>query len=426
MNSEIRRNITNVVHEYLSFFPVVLIEGARQVGKSTLARQLAPDGFLLSLDVPDIADAVRADQMGTINQQPHGVTIIDEIQYLPELTRALKASVDRNRRPGRFILTGSASLLAVRGTQDSLAGRVGRLNLFGFSQGELHGVRDDFAAYFRQLFDSDGGIAEADHAVLSFQSVLTRTGYIRLCASGSYPQLQDLTERMRRRWLRDYVTSIVNRDLGELRRSVQPKRALSVLKVLGTQQESELVKAHLARETSIPETSLSSYLDLLESVQLVKLILPWSGNLTKREIGKAKGLVLDSALAMYLAGITEDQLENLLYQETFGALLEGYVVAELLKQQTWSETDFSLWHYRESTGTEVDIVLEFADGAVLALEVKAASSYSAAQFKGLAKLRDGLGERFLGGVVLTTADHGYRYADRLWGLPISALWQSKI
>ena len=425
MQPTVTRNIADTAREYLAHFPAILIEGARQVGKSTLTHQLAPEGTFLSLDIPEIAAAVQADPMGAITEHPEQVTIVDEIQYFPELTRAIKAAIDQDRRPGRFILTGSASLFSLRGTQDSLAGRIAHLNLYGFSQGELQGRREDFVARISSLQGkrTEDSQESVSNWASTFTSQLTRDDYIHLCTTGSYPEVQGTSTRTRNVWLDSYIHSIIHRDLGDLRRSVSPERAGSLLKILSVQQASELVKTHVAREIGVPERSLDPYLDLLESVQLTKHVKAWRPNLTKREVNKPKSIVLDSAVALRQSGISERHLYERLYQQQFGMALEGFVIAELLKQQTWSELEFSVRHYRDSAGGEVDVVLETDAGEIIGIEVKAASSYSGGQFTHLAALRDKLGEKFRAGIVLTTSDHGYRYADRLIGLPISALWE---
>jgi predicted AAA+ superfamily ATPase len=173
----------------------------------------------------------------------------------------------------------------------------------------------------------------------------------------------------------------------------------------------------------VPPRTITGYLDLVHDVGLVASIPPWTPNLANREIGRPKTFVIDSAIAMWLARLTPAQLTQLERGEAFGALLEAFVAAELLRQRTWSARRFDVFHYRERDGDEVDVVVEFDDGTVIGIEVKAAVSFTARQFKGLARLRDRLGARFIAGIVLNTGTSGYRYADRLYGAPISALWE---
>lgn len=412
MSPLVERHVATKARRYLGAFPVLLIEGARQVGKSTLARQLTNDPLVLNLDVPQVLDAVLADPIGALAQAEGRTVVVDEIQLMPELTRSIKALVDEDRRPGRFVLTGSASLLRVTGTQDSLAGRVSRLNLYGFSRGEAIGRREDFVT---DVLGTDQFAA--------YRTETSRTDYIDICARGAYPPVADLDAELRHAWLDDYATGILRRDLGEIRRQVQPERAESVLRLLAAEQATELVKARVAERVGLPASTATAYLDLLESVQLYRPIRPWTPNLAKREVGKSKSVILDSALAMRLAGVTPRQLANLLHQEALGRFLEGFVASELLRQRTWTSVPFELYHYRDTDGAEVDLVMETEDGDVIAIEVKAASSFSAKQFAGLAKLQVALGDRFKAGIVLNTAREGYRYAPKLWGMPIAALWE---
>lgn len=401
--------------EALAYAPVLIIEGARQVGKSTFARLLAPAATTLSLDVPAVRDAATADPMGFVTQASDGPLVIDEVQHAPELLLAVKATVDADRRPGRFILTGSASLLRVRGLSDSLAGRARRLTLHGLSQGEVAQRHDDVVT---ALLDPGrrGALAQ-------FTSGVAREGYVEASLAGAYPEPRTFPTRVRNAWFDDYITAVIGRDLSDLRRSVQPDRARSLLRILATRQGEELVKGRVASDAGIPASTAEGYLDLLRDVHLYEPIPPWTPNLTKRETGRPKVLVNDSGLAARLAGVTAAQLDGLLHPEAFGHLIEGFVAGELRRQQGWSDVDFRLFHFRDRNGLEVDLIAELDDGRVIAFEVKAASSYQGSQFTGLRALQERLGDRMVAGIVLTTSNEGYRYAPGLWGLPISALWE---
>jgi len=397
--------------------PGLIIEGARQVGKSTLARQLVAgddNALMLSLDDQQTLSAAQEDPPGFVARGSGRLMVIDEIQQLPSLTLAVKAAIDNNRQPGSFILTGSSSLLRVRGLADSLAGRVGRLSLFGFSQGELAEQTDDFAA---RLIHSDD--------LTQFTSPLTRQEYANLVAAGAYPDAVKLSAPRRQRWLDDYLQALVGRDMPELRRVFNPDRAMSLLRLLAANQSGELVKARLANEVGIPAATINSYVDLLTDTWLFTTLAPWTPNLSERESGRHKGLIIDSGLAARLSRLSAEQLDSVEYGQAFGSLLEGFVVAELLRQATWTAQPFRLFHYRDRAGAEVDAILEFDDGRIVAVEVKASTSFQAAHFKHLKTLRDKLGDRFMMGIVLNTGQVGYRFADKLYGLPIGALWQSQ-
>ncbi|MEY9852912.1 putative AAA+ superfamily ATPase [Leifsonia sp. EB41] len=411
----IDRNVFTFADSIAGAFPALVIQGARQVGKSTLAGQLARgrDAQILTLDDEQTRAAAVEDPTGFVEQNPDGMLVIDEIQRHPELTLAVKASIDRNRRPGRFILTGSSDLLRSRRATDSLAGRAISVSLRSFSQGELHGRREDFVR---------AALGSALKATV--KSELTRNDYARMIASGGYPDAHDRTARLRSIWFDGYVDRLVRRDARELINITDPHRLKSLLRLIAANQSGELVKARFAQDAAIPPTSITAYLDTLEMLFLVDLLQPWSPNLTSRETGRAKATISDSGLASRLSRVTEGQLTPVDGSaHHIGALMEGFVVGELLKQQTWSDEEFELFHYRTKSGVEVDIVIELADGSVLAIEVKSGSTFKTDHFRGLRYLRDRLGDRFIAGIVLNTGRTGYRYSDRLWGLPVASLWE---
>ncbi|WP_145942145.1 ATP-binding protein [Corynebacterium glyciniphilum] len=282
------------------------------------------------------------------------------------------------------------------------------MNLGGFSQGELAGVSEDFVS------------AVVDGAI-PHPSTTDRNGYASVLAAGSFPELRVLPERMRSVWLDAYVSSLVNRDIAELMRLTDPARVSSVLRLLAANQAGELVRARLSKQTSIPESTLTSYISLLRSLYLIDELPPWTANLARREIGRPKVFLPDSALAMHLSGVTQGQLAT--NSEYFGQLLEGFVAAELRRQQSWSNADFRLYSYRNSNDREVDCLVELSDGRIIAIEVKASSTLRSSYFGHLAFLRDKLGDRFIAGIVLSTAQDPVPFGDRLWGMPVSALWE---
>lgn len=417
MSSLLHRNAGPWIDELLTYFPVVILQGGRQVGKSTLAGQLADrrGGRVITMDNDSARASATADPSGFLSLHSGAESgeplVIDEIQRAPELILAIKESVDADRRPGRFLLTGSADLHRIERTPDSLAGRAVSVTLGGFSQGELRDVRDDF------VHAVTGGALERPLPASS----LTRADYPSVLARGSFPELQQLPGRMRSVWLDAYVSGLVNRDMAELMRLTDPARVTSVLRLLAANQAGELVKARVSKQTGIPESTLTSYLTLLRILYLTDELPPWTPNLARREIGRPKVFLPDSALAMHLSAVTEAQLST--HDEYFGALLEGFVSAELRRQQTWSTVEHRLFSYRNSNNREVDCLVELADGRVIAIEVKASSTVRTSYFRHLEFLREELGDRFIAGIVLSTAPEPARFGDRMWALPVSALWE---
>ncbi|MFT4259652.1 ATP-binding protein [Microbacterium sp.] len=406
------RHSASFAQEALRTFPAIVIQGARQVGKSTFAEQIVAAGArLITLDDATTRAVASESPEALIEQASDATLVIDELQRAPELLLAIKASIDRDRRPGRFVLTGSSNLLRLSRTPDSLAGRAITVGLRGFSQGEWASTPEDFVA---KLVDGvDAGRVE---------SGVDRAGYIERIARGGYPEAGRLTGRMRASWFDSYVERLLERDVADIAPRVDPGRIAVVLRLLAASQAGELVKARVARDADVPETSVSAYIDLLETMYLVERLRPWTPNLTSREAGKPKMIVNDPGLALRVGRISEQQL-SALGSPHLGAAVEGFVVSELFKQRGWSREEYDLFHFRDRTGIEVDIIVELRDGSVIALEVKSGSTLKQEHFRGLKFLRDKLGDRFLGGYVLNTASTGTRFGDRLAALPISALWE---
>lgn len=406
------RHSLPLLEEMLAESPVVVVQGARQVGKSTLVAQLVEQhgGKLFSLDDETIREVALANPVEFVEQNPGGVLALDEVQNLPRLLSTIKVSVDANRRPGRFLLTGSADLLHVAGVSESLAGRAETLHLRGLSQGERSGVHDDFIAWLAQAGSSQP------------RSFAT-TDYPTVIAEGGYPEAIRRTIRSRKRWFDNYCRSVTSHDAAVVSGLTDLDRLDVLLRLLAATTSHELVLAHVSRQTAIPERSLPAYLRLLDDLYLTQRLPAWGRNLAKRVVARPKALVADPGLAAHLTGATPEVLSDILQRNRLGDLLESFVTAELAKQQTWSDADFRLFHFRDSQGVEVDLVAELPDGRVIAIEVKASVSLARTDFAGLGFLRDRLGSAFVQGVVLYTGTEEVPWGDRLRGLPVSSLWQ---
>lgn len=414
----IPRNLIPRGREMLTTFPAVVVQGARQVGKSTFARMLVDDTpfHQFTLDDDSVRAAAMNDSAAFVQQFPDETLVIDEIQRAPELLLAIKASIDRDRQPGRFLLTGSSDLLGLSRTPDSLAGRAVTLDLHGLSQGELLGRSEDFASWLRRLPESPQG----------FTTQWSRESYVAALAQGGYPELIDLTPRMRSVWIDSYLERLLRRDVGDVSRGLSTDRLAAVLRLLAANQSGELVQARLADDLGMPKSSIASYIAALQTLYLTHDLPPWGANLTKREVGRHKVSVADSALAMRLNRADPRTLVSLTSASALGALLEAFAVGELAKQRGWSAEEFDLYHFRDRDGLEVDIVVEFADGRVFLLEVKASQTYRAEQVKGIQGLAVKLGDRFLGGAVLSLAKESVQLAQGIWGFPLAILWETEV
>ena len=357
------------------------------------------------------------DPKAFVEQAAGRLLVIDEIQRVPSLTLAVKASVEQNRTPGRFILTGSSDLARLRGDKDSLAGRTVNLGLFPFTQAELRATTARGT-----LVDPILDATEPREATTP-QTPLTHDDLIQLLLPGGLPAVQGMTTRVRAAWYRTYVEKLIRVDALEDGGRLSPERLASLLRLLAANQAGEVIKARIGQEAEIPGPSVQRYLDALTRLHLVHEIRPWTPNLTSRETGRRKVAVVDTGLAAWLCGATASSLavapDGL---QLLGALTEGMVTTELLAQREWAEHHYDVYHYRDRNGKEIDHILELEDGRVVAIEVKASRTIQPGHFKCLGFLRDRLGDRLAGAVVLAAIDAPLSVGRGLWALPLSALW----
>lgn len=412
----VARHLTHEVTDLLKVFPAVEILGARQVGKSTLTSLVTANDrqplTRFTLDDPETRQAAADDPRGFMNQTSSGTLVIDEFQRVPELSLALKATIDTDRTPGRFLLTESTTQARRGGTADSLAGRVVGVQLFGFSQGELAGRVDDFVAAL--LAEKQAG----------YESALTRADYIDILARGTMPEVVGLPARARTTWLTSYLERLLSRDVLSIAQLSDPLRLRSLLAALAATQGSETVINRLGNLANLAASTTTDYIELLRALFLVERLPPWTPNLLKREVGRSKYFLPDTAVAMLLSRTTPAVLENVVSgASALGGLLEAFVAAELSRQRGWSAVRFDLSHYRSPDGREIDLICELDDGRVIAIEAKAAQSTSASDVRHLAWLREKLGDQLVAGVVLTMDTRSRSLGDRLWALPVSSLWE---
>jgi predicted AAA+ superfamily ATPase len=407
--SYLPRRATDLVLEALEDTRVVVVSGARQTGKSTLA-ELAlaqrPGGQARFLDEPGTREAAQSDPVRFVRHD--GTLLIDEVQRVPDLWLTIKNEVDRDPRPGRFLLTGSARLLGLASLPDALAGRSETIELWPLSQGEIDGAPDRFV----------DAVLAAGTDIPAVTSELRRSDYLARALRGGYPEAVRRDQpRRRARFFENYVADLLARDVkqvAQIERSSDMRRLLSLLAA----QTSGLVnQSRLASELAISAPTVRSYLEILETIYLVKLIPAWANNLTTRAVSTPKVVFVDSGLAGYLAaGGTNDTV--------IGGLIENFVVGELGRQLTWSERSARLYHYRDRDRFEIDAILEDNAGTLIGIEVKAAETARSDDFKALRHLQRRLGDRLRAGIVLYCGTDTLPFGENLTAMPISALWQT--
>lgn len=410
----VERHLLGAVQEALLDTRVVGVVGPRQAGKSTLVQQLVAeraDATYASLDDPEVRALAADDPAGFVEGRP-GLFAIDEIQRVPELMVAIKASVDRDQRPGRFLITGSSQLSANRAVSETLAGRIERHTLWPFSQGELERRRETF---LERLLD---GELPAAH-----RSALDKRDYLERAVAGGFPEAVFRRGARRRAWFTAFVETVIEREAPGISASPRTAELPRLLRLVAARHAGVLNVSDLAADAQLPRTSVVRYLDVLEAVFLTVRIPAWSPNLSQREIRAPKVFVTDPGLA---AALRRAEVETMVLPElsrgSDGPIVEGFVLAELLRQTAVAADPPAIAHYRERDGTEIDLVIEASDGRVAAIEVKAGTAVPASAARRLTSLRDRLGERFVAGVVLHAGAQGTRLGDRIAGAPLAALW----
>jgi hypothetical protein len=412
----IERNITARLLAALADTPVVFLAGARQSGKSTLARALAAGPHparYLTFDDTGVMAAAHRDPAGFIAGL-EGDVVLDEMQRVPELSLALKAEVDRVRRPGRFLLTGSANVVLLPAVAQALAGRIEVCTLWPFSIGETGGVRDGFidATFAHSL-------PPASHGAVSHADIAQRV------VRGGFPEVQERRSPARRAaWFSSYLSTIMQRDVRDLSVIEGLAQLPHLLALIAARNGALLNFADLSRSAAVAQTTLKRYLALLEALFLVHRVPAWSANLTTRLVKAPKLYVSDSGVAAHLVGASELRLAA--DPSLLGSFLEGLVVAELVKQATWNETSVRLFHFRTHAGREVDLVLEDPRGRLVAIEVKAAATLGAGDAAGIEAFAGLVGPRFHRGIVLYTGREVIPFAANIHALPLTALWQGAL
>ena len=408
------RHITSRLLEALSDNPVVLLHGARQTGKSTLVQQIASQNHharYLTFDDTAVLSAATTDPPGFLAGFD-GPVVLDEIQRAPELFLAIKADVDRNRKPGRYLLTGSANVLMLPKLSEALAGRMEILPLWPLSQGEIANHCEGFIDTLFSGKPIPASFGGADEPALDDRML-----------AGGFPEAYSRKRPGRRRaWFNSYVSTILQRDVRDLANIESLSAMPRLLALLASRVGSLLNHAEVSRSLGIAQTTLKRYTALLETTFLVCLLPAWSGNLGKRLVKSPKLYLNDTALAAALIGQTHaDGLRQL---QLLGPMAENLVVTELFKQATWSQTEPSLYHFRTATGREVDIVMESPSGQLVGIEVKTRATVNSDDFKGLRVLAEAVGKRFRQGVVLYQGRQAVPFGKTLHAVPMASLWRA--
>jgi predicted AAA+ superfamily ATPase len=406
------RALAATVRSALADTPVVCLLGPRQCGKTTLARALAPRFGYVTFDDVDALALARSDPNGFLAALPDPV-ILDEIQRVPELLRALKLSVDRDRRPGRFLLTGSANLLLLPKLGDSLAGRMAIIELQPLTVAEQERAPGGFLSAWL-----DGKLKPSLAADLQPPVPLDLAARV---IAGGFPEPLTRRPARARGWHRDYVRALLERDVQDVSRVRDPRDLSRLLSLLALRTGELLNISTLSNELDLRRETVESHLAACERLYLVRRLQPWHRHAAKRLIKTPKLHFVDSGLAATLADLTvEDWHEQ---RDRFGHLLETFVLQQLTTQAGWTDPDLRFWHYRDKDQVEVDIVIT-RGRRTWGVEVKATATPTQADISGLRRLASQCGDDFAGGVLIHGGTHLVTLgAPRLLAVPLANLWK---
>ena len=405
------RFLAPVVREALTDTPVVCVVGPRQSGKTTLVQHLAPDRAFFSLDENNYYQTAALDPSGFVAALPDAVTV-DEVQRVPALLPAIKRAVDRSRRPGRFLLTGSANLLLVPTVTESLAGRMEIVQLQPLTEAEKERKNGRFLAALLQ-----GALKP------NFRPETTTAGpaLAERLVAGGYPEPLTRSSARARQWHRQYLHGIIERDVREVARVRDARELARMLELLALRSAQLFNASNLANDLGVHRETVEHYVTVLERLFLVRRLPAWHRNTAKRLIRSPKVHLVDSGLAATLADLTvADWLNS---RDRMGNLLESFIVQQLSAQAAWTDPDLRFWHYRDKDRVEVDVVIT-RGRKTWGIEVKAAASVTSRDGRGLARLAAQCGKDFERGILFYAGRGIFPLPDkRMLAVPLNELWR---
>ena len=390
--------------EALRHFPVVLLTGSRQVGKSTLALTVM-DNYITLDDIVAYSSA-KADP-GLFIQSLKKPVVIDEIQKAPEFLNAIKMDVDRKRVNGSYLLTGSTNILAYKNIADTLAGRMAILELFPLSCKEI-------AAKSENVIDIlfSGSLEDISFSMLDSERIINQI------IKGGYPEVQRIdTSMVRYLWFSSYIRTYIERDVRDIGELRNIDKFIKMYNMLAARSGNMLNKSDIARDVGIDIKTLDNYLELLELVYQVYRLMPYSRNISKRFIKTAKLFFTDSGILSHLLGVSTN--EDFMISPYKGSIFETFIFSEILKAVRYSEKPSNIFFYRTFDRKEIDFIVERGKN-IIAIEVKFSKTVTKEDFKYIADLKSRV--NLMAGYVLYMGERLLPFGDSLFAMPVSVLF----
>jgi len=396
----IKRTLEDALDIALNSFPVVLLNGARQVGKSTLASKKIEN--YLTFDDIDLRIYAKENPKAFLKNLSLPVCL-DEIQKAPNLLEYIKIIVDHDRKNGSFLLTGSSNVLDFKDVKDTLAGRICQLQLYPLSSKEKNGK--SYENVIKQILDRDFKSIKKD----CYDEV------VRHIIDGGYPEILKLDHFAKSLWFKSYISTYIERDARDLGNIRDIDSFIKFVSIIATRSATILNRSIISNEVGIKDITTENYLFIMSRIYQITLLKPYYANIKKQFVKSPKLFFNDTGVLCSLLKINSK--EKFLASSYSGAIFETYIFNELQKHIAYLGSDAQIYHYRTNDKKEIDFIIEVED-TILAIEVKQSSSINKSTFKHIIDLQNRY-QKDIVGIVFYNGDMVMEFSNNLIALPVS-------